>query len=101
MGQPAMTTPRAKTGEKPDFDALRAERIRKWDEFVAEMRADGYEVSEHHRHDDACYCACGEGGPCEHDWNGDGYDFPDGSGWSSTCSRCGTIAMHHDMRVMP
>ena len=50
---------------------------------------------------DACYCACGTGGPCEHKWDGDGVEFDEGSGWSATCSRCGGTAMSHDMRVLP
>jgi len=49
----------------------------------------------------ACYCDCGSGGPCEHKWDGEGIEFDNGRGWSSTCSRCGCTAMSHDMRVMP
>ena len=50
-----------------------------------------------------CYCACPDG-PCQHDWNGpvvqdDGHDT---CSWhSASCSRCGTLAMNHDMRCMP
>lgn len=49
----------------------------------------------------ACYCACGTGGPCEHKWDGEPWESEDGCGWSTTCSRCGTTAMSHDMRNAP
>lgn len=51
-----------------------------------------------------CYCACPDG-PCQHIWDGpeeietDSDDRPCGS--SVTCSRCGTPAVYHDIRVMP
>ncbi|HCZ48395.1 MAG TPA: hypothetical protein DCZ11_05270 [Gammaproteobacteria bacterium] len=50
---------------------------------------------------DACYCACTTGGPCEHQWDGEGLAFDDGCGWTATCSRCGATAISHAMRVLP
>lgn len=40
-------------------------------------------------------------GPCEHTWDGPGYESPDDRVWSATCSRCGCTAMSHDMRFLP
>ena len=86
----------------PDFDVLRAERNRQIDEFFADMKAEGWDVSPCSLRDkDACYCACGSGGPCEHDWNGPGYVSEDGCLSSATCSRCGTTAFSHSMRFAP
>jgi hypothetical protein len=90
--------------KSPDFEALRAERNRVVmeshkrlaDEFginLADIRSN-YNPA-------ACYCACSSGGPCEHKWDGDGVEFDDGHGWSSTCSRCGCMSISHDMRVLP
>jgi hypothetical protein len=47
-----------------------------------------------------CSCECPDG-PCEHVWDGELYTSSDGLGESATCSRCGMVAMHHDMWVMP
>lgn len=70
------------------------------EKFAAE---NGIEFStlKHSHNDDACYCACGNGGPCEHDWTGKEWVSGDGCASSVTCSRCGCTAMSHDMRVMP
>lgn len=51
--------------------------------------------------DNACYCDCAGGGPCEHEWDGTEYVSEDGCMQSSTCSHCGCLAISHDMRVMP
>lgn len=85
-----------------DFDKLRAERNARHAAFIEQMRAEGYEpVGGCTLHDpDACYCACPQG-PCEHKWNGKPYESEDGCTWSTTCSRCGTVSLTHDMRVMP
>lgn len=88
----------------PDFEALRRERnerVRKQMRRIAEEY--GWEVNEVRStfNPDACYCACSSGGPCEHKWDGDGYESEDGLCWSATCSRCGCTAMSHDMRVGP
>jgi len=90
--------------DEPDFEALRAERNRDMKKAMEEFaEAVGATVDElHTTHDpDACYCACGSGGPCEHRWDGEGVEFDDGCGWSATCSRCGGTAMSHSMRVGP
>lgn len=83
----------------PDFEALRAERNRRVMEHIHKM-ADEFDVPPSSlRSRGACYCACASGGPCEHEWAGEGVEFE--HGWSATCSRCGETAMSHDMRVMP
>lgn len=87
-----------------DFEALRAarnarvaERIRlmaeEWDMPTTEITSTFNPM--------ACYCACADGGPCEHKWDGEGWESADGLGWSATCSRCGMTAMSHDMRNGP
>lgn len=43
-----------------------------------------------------CYCACAEGGPCQHEWTG-WRDFEDGSGGEAVCGRCGMGAMQHSL----
>jgi hypothetical protein len=84
----------------PDFSALRAKRnaelqalnqrlIKEYGEAVHALFFDS----------DACYCACGTGGPCEHQWDGVGWASSDGAVWTTTCSRCGMSAMSHDSRV--
>lgn len=52
---------------------------------------------------DSCYCDCGGGGPCEHDWTGPEVIliFDEGRGATVTCVRCGCTAIGHDMRVRP
>ena len=95
-GEHTMTT-------TPDFVALRAERNAKRRAFEAKMRSEGYTMMGGGCSlgaDDACYCACPDG-PCEHDNKGDPYESEDGCAWSTTCSRCGSVSMYHDMRVMP
>lgn len=85
--------------DKPDFEQLRAERnalARKLIEaFAAEA---GVPVSKVRTtfNPSACYCTCGIGGPCEHQWDGPVYEGESFS--SATCSRCGMTAMSHDMR---
>lgn len=90
--------------DAPDFEALRARRNaavkRRLEKLADEL---GVPVqSLHSTHNpDACYCACGTGGPCEHQWDGDGWESEDGLAFSATCSRCGCTAMGHDQRFMP
>lgn len=88
----------------PDFEALRAERNRQVMEhhkkLADEIGVPLSSLSSNHN-PNACYCACTSGGPCEHKWDGEGYESDDGLCWSATCSRCGHTAMSHDMRVMP
>lgn len=57
----------------------------------------------HHSHSHGCYCACPDG-PCQHIWDGPEVtsDEEDQGFWSSaSCSRCGAVAMFHDMRCGP
>lgn len=83
----------------PDFEALRAERNASARKAIEKLRADGWEVSLCSLHDEnACYCDCANGGPCEHSWDGDPYESGDGA-WSATCSRCGMTAISHSLRV--
>jgi hypothetical protein len=84
----------------PDFDALRAKRNAAHDAWVQKMQAEGWHAARDYNRD-ACYCACGNGGPCEHNWNGKPYESDDGGTWSSTCSRCGMTAMSHSLRNCP
>ncbi len=89
--------------QKVDFEKLRAERnaavlaeAQKCADDLGASLADcafNYDPN-------ACYCACPDG-PCEHTWNGPEWRAPDGCGCSVTCSRCGTTAMSHDIRVLP
>lgn len=91
--------------EKPDFEALRAKR----NAAVAEMLqsiADkhGFDLSKCHTSFDpnSCYCACAEGGPCEHDFQGwRDIEDEDGRvcGGETVCNRCGMGAMSHGMRI--
>jgi hypothetical protein len=51
-----------------------------------------------------CKCGCGNGGPCEHKWDGPVRELDpatEGYGATVTCSRCGMDAMAHDMWVIP
>lgn len=86
--------------DKPDFDALRAERNAKHEAWVKQMQSEGWQIASHYDRY-ACYCACGNGGPCEHKFDGEPYESKDGSLWSATCSRCGMTAYSHSMRFMP
>lgn len=88
------------TNLPPDFEALRAERNAAMDAYATKMRAEGFEVGPCSMRDkDACYCACGTGGPCEHTWDGKWWESEGGRAFSATCSRCGMPAMSHSMRV--
>jgi hypothetical protein len=86
----------------PDFDALRKERNDKRKAWEEQMRAEGFVPLGSgcaYNRDDACYCACSSGGPCEHNWNGEWQTFADGLGSSVTCSRCGMLAYSHSLRI--
>lgn len=87
--------------DKPDFAALRAARNAERKKFEDEMRKEGWNIVHAcaHNIDDACYCACASGGPCEHTWDGAPYESEDGCTYSATCSRCGTTAISHSLRV--
>ncbi|MCA3109877.1 MAG: hypothetical protein ING91_19260 [Rhodocyclaceae bacterium] len=90
--------------EKPDFDALRAQRNAEVEKQLREFaEKHGWVLKDTRTSFDrnACYCACATGGPCEHQWDGKGWQSEDGCAWSATCSRCGGTAMSHDARVLP
>ncbi len=87
--------------DKPDFEKLRAERnasVQEMIDAIAKERGwDPSKIQSSHN-PDACYCACAEGGPCEHDFQG-WRNFEDGSGGETVCKRCGMGAMSHSMRT--
>ncbi len=65
---------------------------------AAEMGWNPAEVKVHVSGSGGCYCDCPDG-PCQHIW--DGPPWEDEGAWSTTCSRCGAVAMFHDMRFAP
>lgn len=88
----------------PNFDALRAQRnadFLAWAQKFAEEQGVPLQALRTSFNPDACYCACGTGGPCEHDWTGPDWESEDGRTTSVTCARCGSTAMSHDMRYAP
>jgi hypothetical protein len=90
--------------DKPDFEALRKLRNGYRKAREEQMRAEGFiplGVGCAYNADDACYCACSTGGPCEHTWDGPTEQFGDGLGWSATCSRCGMLSYSHSLRNDP
>jgi hypothetical protein len=94
--------------DAPDFDKLRAERDAAITRIVQEAARSlwGDEAAEkvvaaHVNYgggSPSCYCACADGGPCEHVFTG-WRDFEDGCGGETFCEKCGTGAMSHDMHV--
>lgn len=87
---------------QPDFERLREKRNAKVRQSIDDLCAKhGWDKDKvvSTFNPDACYCACPEG-PCEHDWKGL-REFDDGLGNEAVCTRCGTGAMAHDMRVAP
>lgn len=97
-----MTAPK----DKPDFEALRAQRNAAVEEVIkAACARHGFDPSKAYTsfNPDACYCACPDG-PCEHDWQG-WRDIEDDAGnmcgGERVCARCGMGAMSHDIRVAP
>jgi hypothetical protein len=85
-----------------DFDKLRAERNAAHLESRKRLAAE-YGIKLDAASDtfdpNACYCACGTGGPCEHKW--DGAPVQGDTFFTMTCSRCGCTALGHDMRYGP
>lgn len=85
-----------------EFDELKRKRDEATSAAVlaicAEEGWDPAMVSVHSSHAGNCYCACPDG-PCQHVWDGKPYE--EDCCWSATCSRCGTLALSHDMRVGP
>lgn len=90
--------------DSPNFDALRAQRnaaVQQQTQQLADALGVPLQSLRSNFNPDACYCSCGTGGPCEHQWDGDAWESEDGCAWSTTCSRCGMTALSHDARVMP
>ena len=88
----------------PDFEALRARRnaaVQEMCQKIADEWGAPLQSLRSNFNPAACYCACGTGGPCEHKWDGEGWESEDGCAWSATCSSCGCTAMSHDMRNAP
>lgn len=93
---------RAPRPSDAEFDELKRKRDAALEQVIDELCAKhGFDRSKaivHVSGGGPCYCACPDG-PCQHIW--DGPDFVDDGAVSGTCSRCGAIAMFHDMRCMP
>lgn len=86
-----------------EFAELRRKRNESVRACIAKIAAEeGWDLSEikSSHNDNACYCACANGGPCEHEWSGPEYVSEDRCMQSSTCSHCGCLAISHDMRVL-
>lgn len=86
--------------DKPDFEALRAERNRKVRDMLTAICKDhGWDPDQvtSSFQPDACYCACPDG-PCEHDFQG-WREFEDGGGGEQVCTRCGMGAMSHSLHT--
>lgn len=85
-----------------EFDELKRKRDDAVAAVVARVCAEqGWDSADayiHHSHSSECYCACPDG-PCQHIW--DGEPWTDDNSYSTTCSRCGEVAMFHDMRCGP
>lgn len=92
--------------DTPDFEALRASRNAAVDQIISAVANKlGAGGPVHSNFDpNACYCACGNGGPCEHKFEG-WRDITDDDGQvcggEAVCTRCGDGAMSHSMRVGP
>lgn len=86
---------------EPDFEALRAERNASVLEQHKKLEKEYGVKFGSTFNPNACYCACGSDpkGPCEHKWDGPGWESEDGCASSITCSRCGTTAMSHSLRT--
>lgn len=91
----------------PDFDKLRAERDAGIEQVVRavgqKLGADPDEPVTFHSRDygSPCYCACPDG-PCEHAFDGDRSLTDDEDricGSEQFCSRCGTGALDHSMKL--
>lgn len=89
---------------KLDFDKLRGERdaaINKAiDAICSEQGWDRAKVGVHVSGASGCYCACADGGPCEHEFSG-WRAFDDGCGGEAVCKKCGCGAMSHSLRCAP
>ena len=90
--------------DKPDFAELKRKRDEALREIVRaaaiKMGVDPDKVTFHASGTSGCYCACPDG-PCQHVWDGETFEDEDGCMVSATCSLCGEVAAHHDIRVAP
>lgn len=81
---------------EPDFDALRAVRNARAQERHQKL-AEEYGIPLQSLRStfkpNACYCACTTNGPCEHKWDGEGYESEDGS------RLCGIKCGNHDVAL--
>ncbi len=91
--------------DRPDFEKLRAERDQAVDKAVRaaqrEMGAPETGIAAHVSYGGGTkdyYCACADGGPCEHEFSG-WREFEDGSGGEQFCQRCGMGAMAHTVNT--
>jgi hypothetical protein len=85
-----------------EFEALRAKRNQATQERMQRFADEEGVPLQSIRstfNPDACYCACGTGGPCEHAFSG-WHDLGDGM-YSQLCERCGMSAFSHSMRFAP
>ena len=89
--------------EKPDFEKLRRERDETQNAIIKKL-AEEHGFENFHVNfgggTSECYCACADGGPCEHEfegWRDVLDDDGDVCGGETVCSRCGMGAMSHSM----
>jgi hypothetical protein len=91
-----------------EFDELKRKRDEGISEivraFAAQHGGDPDKVGVHVSYGGGtptCYCACADGGPCQHVWNGPAQDILDDEdevcGSEVTCSRCGMGSMSHSL----
>ena len=91
--------------DKPDFEALRKARDETMQKVISELaEKHGWAAPVVHANygggSSACYCACADGGPCEHEFDGwEDIEDDEGNvcGGQQICKRCGTGAMSHSM----
>lgn len=85
-----------------DFTKLRAERDEAIQRIAREVHIKlggdpGAPVTFHSCDLGGCYCACAEGGPCEHQFSG-WREFDDGCGGEQVCSKCGAGGYKNGVR---
>lgn len=102
--QLGIVVPKIEPKPKPDFAALRAKRDAAIEETIRSVCAkwgwDRSKAAVHVSGAGGCYCACGTGGPCEHEFSG-WREIDGGLGGEQFCRLCGTGAMSHMLRYAP
>jgi hypothetical protein len=81
----------------PEFAKLRAARDAANAEFFASLADQGLVIHVNHGSGSGrCYCACADGGPCEHLFT-EARSYQDGNSKISEaiCARCGMGTMRH------